>query len=49
MEEYAHQSPGTVLDKFENFPKYVSRQNIACHQALFEIFKLALPVQGDII
>ncbi|HNC84555.1 MAG TPA: TylF/MycF/NovP-related O-methyltransferase, partial [Nitrospira sp.] len=49
VEDYARESVGTAFDKFENFPKYVSRQNVARHLAIFEIFKLVLPVQGDVI
>jgi hypothetical protein len=49
VESYARDSAGTAFEKFENFPKYISRQNVARHLALFEIFKLCLPVQGDVI
>lgn len=49
MDRYIAESPGTLYEKFENFPKYVSRQALARYLALYEIFKLALNVQGDII
>lgn len=35
--------------KLENFPKYVRRQHLKRFLALYEIFKLALPVKGSII
>ena len=35
--------------KMENFPKYVRRQNLTRFLALYEIFKLALPVKGSIV
>src|SRR5688500_10136869 len=35
--------------KIENFPKYVRRQHLKRFLALYEIFKLALPVKGSII
>ncbi|HJW53755.1 MAG TPA: TylF/MycF/NovP-related O-methyltransferase [Burkholderiaceae bacterium] len=49
LDYYAAQSPGTMVDKFENFPKYLTRQNTARYLALYEVFKLILPIQGDII
>jgi hypothetical protein len=35
--------------KLENFPKYVRRQQLKRFLALYEIFKLALPVKGSIV
>jgi len=35
--------------RLENFPKYVRRQHLKRFLALYEIFKLALPVKGSII
>lgn len=35
--------------KLENFPKYVRRQHLKRFLALYEIFKLALPVKGSIL
>jgi hypothetical protein len=35
--------------RIENFPKYVRRQKLKRFLALYEIFKLALPVKGSII
>ncbi len=49
MEQYIDDSSGTLVEKMENFPKYTSRQSMARYMALYEIFKLVLPVQGSII
>jgi len=35
--------------KLENFPKYVRRQQLKRFLALYELFKLALPVKGSIV
>ncbi len=35
--------------KLENFPKYVRRQQLKRFLAMYEIFKLVLPVKGSII
>jgi hypothetical protein len=49
MEKFIPESMGTDFEKFENFTKYVSRQTMARFFALYEIFKMALDVQGDVI
>lgn len=49
LDSYATHSAGTAFEKFENFPKYITRQSTARYLALYEIFKMILPVQGDII
>jgi len=49
MEEYAVHGIGTYNEKFENFSKYISRQTTARYLALYEIFKLVINIQGDII
>lgn len=41
--------PDTVEVKLENFPKYVRRQHLKRFLALYEIFKLVLPVKGSIV
>jgi hypothetical protein len=43
------QSAESTETKLENFPKYVRRQHLKRFLALYEIFKLALPVKGSII
>ena len=35
--------------KLENFPKYVRRQHLKRFLAMYEIFKLVLPVKGSIV
>jgi hypothetical protein len=35
--------------KLENFPKYVRRQHLKRFLALYEIFKLVLPVKGSVV
>ena len=35
--------------RLENFPKYVRRQHLKRFLAMYEIFKLALPVKGSVI
>jgi hypothetical protein len=41
--------PDSVETKLENFPKYVRRQHLKRFLALYEIFKLVLPVKGSVI
>jgi hypothetical protein len=42
-------NPSSLETKLENFPKYVRRQNITRFLALYELFKLNLPVKGSIV
>ena len=42
-------NPSNWEIKMENFPKYVRRQNMTRYLALYEIFKLQLPVKGSVI
>ena len=49
FEEFIEQSPGTHVEKMENFAKFVPRQSLARFLALYEIFKRACNIQGDII
>jgi hypothetical protein len=42
-------SSDSVELKLENFPKYVRRQHLKRFLAMYEIFKLALPVKGSVI
>jgi hypothetical protein len=49
MEQYIADSTGSLCEKMENFPKFVSRQSMARYMALYEIFKLVVPVQGSVI
>ena len=41
--------PDPVEVRIENFPKYVRRQHLKRFLALYEIFKLVLPVKGSIV
>src|SRR5512141_1967046 len=41
--------PDSVEVRLENFPKYVRRQHLKRFLALYEIFKLVLPVKGSIV
>lgn len=38
-----------IETKLENFPKYVRRQHLKRFLAMYEIFKLILPVKGSIV
>ncbi len=42
-------NPSSWETKLENFPKYVRRQNLTRFLALYELFKLVLPVKGSIV
>jgi len=41
--------PDSIETKLENFPKYVRRQHLKRFLAMYEIFKLVLPVKGSIV
>ncbi len=41
--------PDRIETKLENFPKYVRRQHLKRFLAMYEIFKLILPVKGSIV
>ena len=41
--------PDPVEIKLENFPKYVRRQHLKRFLAMYEIFKLILPVKGSVV
>lgn len=49
LEEYFTTSPGSAVEKLENFPKYVPRQNLARFLARYELFKLIKNIQGSIV
>jgi hypothetical protein len=49
LEAYFVESPGSVVEKLENFSKYVPRQNLARFLARYEIFRLIENVQGSIV
>lgn len=41
--------PDSIETKLENFPKYARRQHLKRFLAMYEIFKLILPVKGSIV
>lgn len=41
--------PDRVEHRIESFPKYVRRQHLKRFLALYEIFKLAMPVKGSVV
>jgi hypothetical protein len=49
IEDIFHRCTDPVEIKLENFTKYVRRQHIKRLLALYEVFKLALPVKGSIV
>jgi len=49
MQEYFDDSIGSVLEKLENFAKYVPRQRLTNFLSKYEIFKRILNVQGSIV
>lgn len=42
-------SPDPIEQRLENFPKYVRRQHLKRFLAMYEIFKLVLPVKGSVV
>jgi macrocin-O-methyltransferase TylF-like protien len=49
VEELFVASADSVESKLENFPKYVRRQHLKRFLALYEIFKMVLPVKGSVV
>jgi hypothetical protein len=49
IERIFQQCPDSVEVKLENFPKYVRRQHLKRFLAMYEIFKLVLPVKGSVV
>lgn len=47
--EQANSSPAGLGQTYEHFPKFLRRQRVTRFLALYEIFKLSLPVMGSII
>ena len=41
--------PDSVETKLENFTKYVRRQHLKRFLAMYEVFKLAMPVKGSVV
>lgn len=49
MNEYFLASPGATVDKLRNFPKFVSRQDLARFLARYHLFQQIVEVHGYII
>ena len=49
IERIFEHCPDSVEIKLENFPKYVRRQHLKRFLALYELFKLVLPVKGSVV
>lgn len=49
LEDIFVSSSDSIEAKLENFPKYVRRQHLKRFLAMYELFKLILPVKGSII
>ena len=49
IERIFNSCPDSVEIKLENFPKYVRRQHLKRFLAMYEIFKLILPVKGSVV
>lgn len=49
IESIFSQCTDSIETKLENFTKYVRRQHLKRFLAMYEVFKLALPVKGSII
>ena len=49
IEEIFRRCPDSIETKLENFPKYVRRQHLKRFLAMYETFKLALPVKGSVV
>lgn len=42
-------NPDSTEVKIENFPKYARRQHLKRFLAMYEVFKMALPVKGSVV
>lgn len=49
IEQIFQACPDPVEVRLENFPKYVRRQHLKRFLAMYELFKLALPVKGSVV
>lgn len=49
MEIFLKKASGTLTDKLENFPRFVSRQALAIFLYKYELFKKVLDVHGSIL
>ncbi len=49
LDKYISEAMGSNLEKLEQFPKYVPRESMTKFLARYELFKMALAVQGSIV
>jgi len=49
IERIFNECTDSVEIKLQNFPKYVRRQHLKRFLAMYELFKLALPVKGSVV
>jgi hypothetical protein len=49
IEAIFNECPDSVEIKLQNFPKYVRRQHLKRFLALYELFKMIMPVKGSIV
>ena len=49
LSEVFQKNPANVESKLEQFPKYIRRQKVTRYLALYELFKLCMPVKGSIV
>lgn len=49
IEQIFQACPDPVEIRLENFPKYVRRQHLKRFLAMYELFKLAMPVKGSVV
>jgi len=49
LNRYIAKSPGTWVEKFNNFPKYISRQYLTYFLVRYELFRLITNVHGSIV
>jgi hypothetical protein len=49
LEQIFLSNPASVETKLENFTKYVRRQHLKRFLAMYELFKMVLPVKGSIV
>lgn len=49
IERLFNNSNDSIETKLDNFPKYVRRQHLKRFLAMYEVFKLILPIKGSIV
>ena len=49
LADYIESSPGDLLVKFDNFPKYTQKNSLSKFLARYEIYKLQMHIPGSIV